>query len=243
MKAYKNKKEKVNLTYMKEKLNLSTLGDLLSLINAVVAEAKSNKKLKIIFENKAWYKMQALIRNCDKEIGWDGTVTRENNIFTIHDILIFKQTVSGVTVDTDDVDFGEYLNNLDDETFNIRRFNGHSHVNMGVTPSATDTKYREESTQLVNDFYIYMIFNKRGDWSGEVYDIENNVIYGTEDIELITPENTYDNWAKEKIAENLKEFKPVITPQQRIDTQLGILENELDEENEFGWRNFYNREY
>ena len=40
---------------------------------------------------------------------------------------------------------------------------GHSHVNMGTSPSATDTKLQEDHLAQLqdNDFYIFLIVNKK----------------------------------------------------------------------------------
>ena len=67
------------------------------------------------------------------------------------------------------------------------RFHGHSHVNMHVSPSSVDMEYRRNvvnncSPFFDNYFYIFIIVNKKGDVSGQVYDMENNVLYETDDI-------------------------------------------------------------
>ena len=39
---------------------------------------------------------------------------------------------------------------------------GHSHVNMGTSPSSVDLNHQEEILRMLgdNDFYIFMIWNK-----------------------------------------------------------------------------------
>ena len=150
--------------------------------------------------------MYALVDECDKEIAWDGIVYRDEEkpyIFYITDIIVYPQEVSGATVETDDEKYLEWLNSLDDETFNHRRFNGHSHVRMGVTPSSTDTTYREQSVLNIPDFFIFGIFNKSKAFNFQIYDIENNIIYDSSDIIFYTPEPDYSEWAKDIIKEKV----------------------------------------
>lgn len=161
-----------------------------------------DEKVQVHFSSRAYYKMKELIKQCSDEIGWDGIVERDpdnNRIFYIEDIIVFPQIVSGATVDTDDDKYAVWLNTLDDDTFNKRRFNGHSHVNMGVTPSSTDMTYREQSIRNIPDFFIFGIFNKRDDHSFSIYDIENNVMYDNDDIDMYIPIPDYTDWAKEVI--------------------------------------------
>ena len=60
---------------------------------------------------------------------------------------------------------------------------------MAVSPSSVDTKYRLDLvTQLPkptgNDdvFYIFLIINKKHEWSAEIYDLTNNALYNTDEI-------------------------------------------------------------
>lgn len=164
------------------------------------------RKAEVHFASAAYYKMLALIEECDKEIAWDGIVYRDetnSHIFHVTDVIVYPQEVSGATVETDDEKYLEWLNSLDDETFNHRRFNGHSHVRMGVTPSSVDTTYREQSVRNIPDFFIFGIFNKNGAFNFQIYDIENNLIYDNDDITFYTPEPDYSTWAKEVIKEQV----------------------------------------
>ena len=163
---------------------------------------KEDEKVQVHFSSAAYYKMKELVKQCTNEIGWDGIVERDpedSRVFYVEDIIVFPQTVTGATVDTDDDKYAVWLNMLDDETFNKRRFNGHSHVNMGVTPSATDMTYREQSIRNIPDFFIFGIFNKRDEYSFAVYDIENNVMYDNDDIDMYIPIPDYTDWAKDII--------------------------------------------
>lgn len=189
-----------------------SLGDWLTLSQQL---KNKTQKAEVHFSSQAYYKMWALVESCSKEIAWDGLVYRDeeaSNIFYITDIIVYPQTVSGATVETDDVLYIDWLNSLDDESFKHRRFNGHSHVNMGVTPSGTDTTYREQSILNIKDFYIFGIFNKKHEFNFQIYDVENNIIYDNQDVTFYTPEPDYSDWAKqmmqEKVTEKVYTYQP-----------------------------------
>ena len=63
---------------------------------------------------------------------------------------------------------------------------GHSHVNMGVSPSGVDNSHRAEILkQLEADmFYIFMIWNKSLNIHTLVYDLQRNVLFEDDDIEV-----------------------------------------------------------
>ena len=96
-----------------------------------------------------------------------------------------------------------WLMSQPDEVFNKLRFHGHSHVNMGVSPSGVDTKYQDDILKNLNDFYIFGIFNKREDNYLIIYDITNNIVYEDKDIILHTPGGSYRQWAKEMLEEHV----------------------------------------
>lgn len=144
----------------------------------------------LYFTPIAWIKMTALVSRFETEVQWHGMVRRiSENEFEIYDILVPPHEVSGATVTSEYKSYIEWMDGLDDDTFNAVRFHGHSHVNMSVSPSSVDNKYRLDLvTQLPkpteNDdvFYIFLIINKKHEWSAEIYDLTNNALYGTDEI-------------------------------------------------------------
>lgn len=184
-----------------ERLNLE--------INPTV-KLKDEEKAVVVFENEAYKKMNALVQVCDKEIGWYGTVKREGEKrFVVTDIIMFPQEVTGVTVQTDDAEYTNWSNALSDEVFNSMRFYGHSHVNMGCSPSGVDTDHYKNMIQNCNDFYIFGIFNKNKTYNYwlNIYDIENNVLYEKEDIDYRYTMAEEEMWAEDSIAKYVKERK------------------------------------
>ena len=140
----------------------------------------------------AWMKMQTLVMGYNKEVGWFGTCERvSQNEYRIKDILIFPQYTSGCFVDDerdDPLEFRKWLDTLSDEDYNSRRLWGHSHVNMGTSPSGTDNDMfkRFAHTSCApgcdNNFAICLILNKRCDMYWWVYDGETNKEYNNKEI-------------------------------------------------------------
>lgn len=152
---------------------------------------KSDDRVAVLcFTPMAWIKMTALVSRFETEVQWHGMVRRiSENEFEIYDVLVPPHEVSGATVTSEYKPYIEWMDGLDDDTFNAVRFHGHSHVNMPVSPSPVDDKYRLDLvTQLPKPtgdddvFYIFLIINKKHEWSAEIYDLTNNALYGTNDI-------------------------------------------------------------
>ncbi len=154
-------------------------------LNFKLKEVKDDRKATITFSAQAYMKIFALVHTYSTEVEWHGVVERTAaDAFYIKDVLIFPHKVTGATVISDQTEYEKWLDALDNDTFNVLRFHGHSHVNMGVTPSGVDMTYRHNilnnfgTPSATSDlFYIFLIFNKRGDISGEIYDLQNNALY------------------------------------------------------------------
>lgn len=152
--------------------------------------SKSKMNAKVIFTQEAWIKMMTMIQMFETEIGWYGLVRREDQedspSFVIYDILAYPQSVTSVTVVSDDEKHSQWFQDLDDDTFNHLRMHGHSHVNMGASPSGTDLNNYKERIEVIidDDFYIFMIWNKKlNNWI-EIYDKKNNVVFDTDSIDV-----------------------------------------------------------
>ena len=149
---------------------------------------KSDRRVTIKILPEAYAKMLTIIMSQDKEVGWHGVTERVSaRKFILKDILVYPQMVTAVTVDTDEEEYAKWMITLPDEVFNNMHFHGHSHVNMGVTPSTTDDGHRAKITEQLTDedYYIFMIWNKSLKWSGAVYDMQSNTLYDTEDIDVV----------------------------------------------------------
>lgn len=145
-------------------------------------------KAELRFSEIAWLKMQRLIQENSKEVAWHGVAFRkedeEGNVYFVSDILIYPQEVTGANVETDQKKYEMWLMSQEDDVFNNIRFQGHSHVNMGTTPSSVDTTHQSKILEQVEDdmFYIFVIWNKRNEKFVRIYDMKKNRIFETTDV-------------------------------------------------------------
>ena len=166
----------------------------------------SKEKATLYFTELAYLKMKMLVDSSSKEVAWHGLVKRhqqEANAFVVYDILIYPQKVTGVTVETDQEEYQDWLMGHDDDTFNNIRLQGHSHVYMSTTPSSVDMElYEGIVSQLTDDmFYIFIILNKKGEKTIQIYDFMSNLVFDTEDVFM---EVIDDNTGVKKFIENAK---------------------------------------
>lgn len=144
-------------------------------------------RVKVIFSAAAFAKMITIVMTQPDEVAWHGVVERKDeHCFYISDIMVYPQIVTGATVNSAPGTYSTWLNSQPDEIYSHIRFHGHSHVHMQVSPSPTDMEQRNDIVQqLTGDaYYIFMIINKRHEWSGVVYDMKYNTLYDSGDIDL-----------------------------------------------------------
>jgi len=156
------------------------------------APAEAPAKASILLDPRAYVKMTALVNNFAGEVEWHGTVSRLSaSSFLIHDILIFPHEASAAAVISDQKVYEDWLNSLDNETFNKNRFHGHSHGKMDAYFSGRDERYIKEKLDQFGKpcagddyFYIFLVANRRGDIVSRIYDLTNNAVYQPEDISI-----------------------------------------------------------
>jgi hypothetical protein len=185
-------------------------------------EKMIKKRPTIKFVDEAWHRMMALVKSCEMEIAWHATVTRQNETdFLIDKIYLYPQHASGALVDPTDEEYASWSMKLKNEEVNRMRFQGHSHVNMGTTPSSIDDRYYAELLQQIRynkgDFYIFMILNKRSEYFINLYDYKRGVLFEKSDIniEIVKKDgSSYKEWAEKEIKEKVKHLseKPESTP-------------------------------
>lgn len=223
-------------------------------------------KATLWFTPSAWAKMTALVDIFQKEIGWQGYVTRVENTtneWIITDIIVYKQIVTGAHVDTDVEEFGTWLSywteKADEEGFSIN-FQGHSHVNMAVSPSGTDLQ--DQATRMADQkkgFYIFTIQNKFRAANYWIYDFDNNIAYDTEDIdvEILCDNDLLSDFiadSKVNVSETVFVNKPVTVsklpaapakqPEKKEEKELeSALEEDDDVDNPFDHRRYYRSSY
>ena len=214
--------EKYDTTIFMNTTTLDIKLDIKEMIESYIAE-KNLTEPKIYITLNAYTKMRRLVDETTTEIGWYGTVSHMpglDNAYVIEDILVYPQTVTGATCVQDDDKIFDFELSLTTEQVNHKRFHGHSHVNMGVTPSGVDEQFYQDILTQVRDFYIVVITNKRSDYTVRFYDVENNVMYSDLDISVILDNGTeLDDWYIEAM-DKLNEPKPVYTPGSSITDRI-----------------------
>lgn len=145
-------------------------------------------KAKLWFTPDAYAKMWTLVSAFYDEVAWHGIASRletEGSYeYLISDILVYPQEVTGSTVNTDQVAYQNWLDELDDDTFNSLRMQGHSHVNMGTSPSSVDLEHQGKIlSQMDGDmFYIFLIWNKKNEHTVKIYDMRANLLFENSDV-------------------------------------------------------------
>lgn len=240
---------------VREKLEaaVSTDGDI------TVSEKTKNtdERATICFKPMAWAKMCQIIHGFDTEIGWHGIVKRIGDYkYLIEDILVYPQLVTGVTVEMDEDTYDQWLVELSENEFNSLRMQGHSHVNMGVTPSGTDLDGNKKILSTLGDdmFYIFMIWNKKLERNIKIYDMKNNILFENEDIDIEFAE--YDSNLFMEIAKNMVNKKHTCTTfgkSKKHSSKLECCEEILDDEEykydedgmyyDSDWGMFFERKY
>lgn len=217
------KRSLINLTPMKDTirtkliekydsttyLNTDTI-DVRIDIKTLLDEYMTNRNIvepTIFITSGAYVKMRHLVDKTSTEIGWFGTVTKVDslpNTYIIDDILVYPQTVSGATCEQDEGKMFEFEMSLTTDQVNRKRFQGHSHVNMGVTPSGVDENFYKDLLTQVTDYFIILVTNKHNAYHVRFYDVENNILYTDVPIHLMLDDGTEINTWYEEEANKLR---------------------------------------
>lgn len=141
----------------------------------------------VAFSDIAYFKMINLVAEFSSEVAWYfvGGRGEGENEYLIDDILVYPQEVTGATVDMDVEGVSNWIfKNSENEAFSRIIGQGHSHVNMACVPSSTDRTHQDQVLKDLGDedFYIFMIVNKKGDNWTNIVDFKNNVQYEDRDI-------------------------------------------------------------
>lgn len=175
--------------------------------NYTLKNTTPTKKVKIYCLPTAWCKITTLVQKTDTEIAWHMLIKKMSKTqYIITDVLVYPQTVTGATVNTDDTKYALWVNAIPDKEFETLRGQGHSHVNMGVSPSSVDTKYYSDLLKVVQKgFYMFMITNKKGDMFLQLIDLDENAMYENSDIvfEIASQQWNQNKWYTD-ILKNIK---------------------------------------
>ena len=197
---------------------------------------KQLEEPKVYITAEAYVKLRKLVDDTTTEIGWYGTVTKMpgfESVFVIDDILVYPQTVTGATCVQDDDRVFEFELNLSTDQVNRKRFHGHSHVNMGVTPSGVDEQFYQDILTQVVDYFIIMITNKSGAYYTRFYDMQNNILYTGIPVQVMLDNGiALEHWYDDATQNNIKEHTytaPIKPGADKKNFQNSIFDNPYDD--------------
>lgn len=184
-----------------------------SFVKNIEYEDSEKTKAIVLFSPIAYSKMLMLIQDFSSEVAWHGTVERDGQIFKITDILVYPQEVTGVTVNTDQDGYQQWMMQLSDEQANHLHMQAHSHVNMSTSPSSVDLEHQESILKMLgkNQFYIFMIWNKRFEHTIKIYDMAENILYEDKDIDVWVGDDCCDLDMFIKDAKTIVDTKKPVT--------------------------------
>lgn len=135
--------------------------------------------------SEALAKMSIYVDECSDEIGWLGTAHKneQQNTILIDDVYLFDQDVHGTTTEITPEGLSQFAEELltmgeeGMEIWNNLRMWGHSHVNMGVTPSGQDNTQMNTFKEGGHEWFIRLIANKQGEMKLDLYDYKHGIIF------------------------------------------------------------------
>lgn len=170
---------------------------------------KAKDKIIIRFTPQAYLRCLEMVKSYSSEIGWYGLIRKlSEKVYQVYDIIVCNQRVSGGRVVTDDEDMIEFYETLTDEQAEFLHFQAHSHVNMGTSASSVDLENQASTVKNMGGtgFFLFQIWNKSLDINSFLYDLDNNVFYDKNDIEVVVDDDEFGsitgfiNSLKDKVA-------------------------------------------
>jgi len=140
----------------------------------------------IAIENSTLIEMLKLVMTEKQEVGARFLVeSPEAGQYYIYKMMVYPQTVGPAIVTTDEREMTRWEDRLTDAEFNSMRMHFHSHVDMAVNPSSVDIDHQTKIVQQLkdNDYYIFLIINKKLECHWDIYDKRNMIHYETKDVE------------------------------------------------------------
>jgi len=150
----------------------------------------------VYYTRDAWTKMWKIVELCPEEVGWLGTVDKIGGDYLITEVFLLEQEVSGVTTDIESDAVANLAVELESRGIDSSklRYWGHSHVNMGVSPSGTDENQTNEYIEHC-DFFIRGIYNKKMEAKVDVFDMNHKLVY--QKVDHAVKDERYDaEWLK-----------------------------------------------
>ena len=167
---------------------------------------------KVYITTNAYAKMAHIVDMVDKEVGWLGTAewVKPSDILVIDDIFLFHQEVNSSTCEITPEGLAEFAEELLQKDNGVDIWNnikvwGHSHVNMGVSPSSQDDSQMKVFADH-NDWFLRIIANKSGELKVDLFDYQANISYIDLKWNILIPElSSTKEFIEKEIKEKVKE--------------------------------------
>jgi hypothetical protein len=119
--------------------------------------------MKLIIQSTAYQKIRAYTDICPKEISGLGKVEMIDGKLTVTDVTIFEQTVSASHSTIPPEALAKFQNDMVKKGGSMKQWClwWHSHAEMGVFFSGTDTNTIDSSTEF--PYLVSLVVNKKGD--------------------------------------------------------------------------------
>ena len=157
----------------------------------------AKEKVHIIYNPTAYLRMLKLVNHYESEVTWYGLIKKlEDKKYYVYDVIVCPQYVSGAKVDTDDDETLEFFSNLSDEQAENMYYQAHSHVNFSTEASGVDMQNQIDilGNMLNKDgFFLFQIWNKKGEVSTYLYDLGANIFYDSKDVEMEIEDPDYES--------------------------------------------------
>jgi hypothetical protein len=170
----------------------------------------------VFFTLRVLQDMHTIVDHCSEEVSWIGTVTKVKNDLLVDEIFVLDQTVTGVTTEITEEGLSKLADRLlsqEDPTKNTEGldklnrlwFWGHSHVNMGTSPSGQDDSQVNLWKKNDQPYLIRAIINKHGRLQLSLFIWELGIEIHDQPWSVITPEdNERSTFWKSQLTTNVR---------------------------------------
>lgn len=128
--------------------------------------------------------IKVIIRSTDLEIALKLFITKKDNEYEIINYFMPKQQVTAMTCKIIAEEEMKQIFEQDIDTDNMLGM-FHSHVDMNASPSHNDDKSFEDQYKQVDEFYLELIMNKRGEHYLRLADLKKGLIFSNMELHII----------------------------------------------------------
>lgn len=175
-----------------------------------------NDEPTLYFTPEAVRTMQAYIEECNEEVGWLGMVEKyDDEVYLCTEVHLLHQEVGPATTEITPEGLVKYAEEVGLERMDSIRLWGHSHVNMGVSPSGQDENQMELFENNGCEWFFRIIANKKGAMSVSFFNYVGNYIVDDIPWDVYYPVSVDLDVIKAEIADKVKKktyTQPAVTP-------------------------------